>query len=95
MVIGVLEVMLWLPESHSLKDKRQVIKSLKDKVRNRFNVSVAEVGDQELWQKAHLGICGLGSDRREVNGRIDQVVNFLERLQVAANLEFRLELIDY
>jgi uncharacterized protein len=95
MVIGVLEIILWLPESHSLKDKRQVVKSLKDKVRNRFNVSVAEVGDQELWQKAHLGVCGLGSDHREVNGRIDQVVNFLERQQVAANLEFRLELIDY
>jgi uncharacterized protein YlxP (DUF503 family) len=95
MVIGVLEIILWLPESHSLKAKRQVIKSLKDKVRNRFNVSIAEVDDQELWQKAHLGICSLSNDRREVNARLDQVINFVERLQVAADLEFHLEMIDY
>jgi uncharacterized protein len=95
MVIGVLEIILWLPESHSLKAKRRVIKSLKDKVRNRFNVSIAEVGDQELWQKARLGICSLSNDRREVNARLDQVVNFVERLQVAADLEYRLEMIDY
>ncbi len=57
--------------------------------------SIAEVGDQELWQKAHLGICSLSNDRREVNARLDQVVNFVERLQVATDLEFRLEMIDY
>ena len=94
MVIGILEIVLWLPEAHSLKDKRQVVKSLKDKVRNRFNVAVAEIGDLELWQKARLGVCTVSSDRRDANARLDQVVNFVEGLHLAADLDVRLEMIN-
>lgn len=95
MVIGVLELILYLPESHSLKEKRQVVKSVKDKVRNRFNVAIAEVDDLDLWQKAHLGVCSLGNDRRQVNARLDQVVNFIEGLQVAVDIDSQIELLDY
>jgi uncharacterized protein YlxP (DUF503 family) len=94
-VIGVLEIVLYLPESHSLKDKRQVVKSLKDKIRQRFNVAVAEVDALDLWQKAHLGILSLGNDRRQVNGRLDQVLNYIERLQPAVDLSSRMDLFDY
>lgn len=94
MVIGVMEIRLWLSEAHSLKDKRQVVKSVKDKIRDRFNVAVAEVADQDLWQKALLAVCTVGSDGRVVNARLDQVVNFVERLQVATDLDFRLEMIN-
>ncbi|MFH0787108.1 MAG: DUF503 domain-containing protein [Pseudomonadota bacterium] len=95
MVIGILEMVLYLPESHSLKEKRRVVKSIKDKVRNRFNVAIAETDDLDLWQKARLGVCTLGNDRRQVNGRLDQVVNFVERLQLASDLEVQMELLDY
>jgi uncharacterized protein len=95
MVIGILEMILYLPESHSLKEKRQVIKSIKDKVRNRFNVAIAEVDDQDLWQKARLGICSLGNDRRQVNGQLDQVTNYVERLHLAVDIDTHLELMDY
>lgn len=95
MIIGILEMILYLPESHSLKDKRQVVKSVKDKVRNRFNVAIAETDDLDLWQKARLGICTLGNDRRQVNGRLDQVINFIERLQVATDIDSQIELLDY
>ncbi|MBI5604017.1 MAG: DUF503 domain-containing protein [Deltaproteobacteria bacterium] len=95
MVIGVLELILYLPESHSLKEKRQVVKSVKDKVRNRFNVAIAEVDDLDLWQKARLGVCSLGNDRRQVNARLDQVVNFIEGLQVAVDIDSQIELLDY
>jgi uncharacterized protein len=95
MVIGILEIILYLPESHSLKDKRQVVKSIKDKVRQRFNVAIAETDDLDLWQKARLGVCTLGNDRRQVNGRLDQVTNFVERLQVASDIDFHMELLDY
>ncbi len=95
MVIGVLEIVLYLPESHSLKEKRAVVKSLKDKVRQRFNVSIAEVDDQDLWQRARLGVCSVGNDRRQVNGRLDQVVGFLERQHWAVDMETRIELMDY
>lgn len=95
MVIGILEMILYLPESHSLKEKRQVVKSIKDKVHNRFNVAIAEIDDLDLWQKARLGVCSLGNDRRQVNGRLDLVVNFIERLQVASDIDTHLELLDY
>jgi uncharacterized protein len=95
MVIGILEIVLYLPESHSLKEKRQIVKSIKDKVRNRFNVAIAETGDLDLWQKAHLGVVSLGNDRRQVNGRLDQVTNFMERMQVAVDMDFQIELLDY
>jgi uncharacterized protein YlxP (DUF503 family) len=89
-----MEMLLWLPESHSLKDKRQVVKSLKDRIRNHFNVSVAEVGDQQLWQKAHLGVCTVSVDRRDANARLDQVANFVERLQLASDMDVRIEMFN-
>lgn len=95
MVVGILEIRLWLPEAHSLKDKRQVVKSLKDKIRNRFNVAVSEVADQDLWQQARLGVCSVGPDRPGVNARLDQVANFVERQQVAADMDVRLEMINW
>ena len=95
MVIGILEMILYLPESHSLKEKRQVVKSIKDKVHNRFNVAIAEIDDLDLWQKAHLGVCSLGNDRSQVNGRLDVVINFIERLQVAVDIDTQIELLDY
>ena len=95
MIIGILELVLRLPDSHSLKAKRQVIKSIKDKVRNRFNVSMAEVGDHDLWQTARLGVCTLGNDRAHLNARLDQVLNFIEGLHLASDLEFQLDFLDY
>ena len=95
MVIGILEIVLYLPESHSLKEKRQIVKSIKDKVHHRFNVAIAEIGDLDLWQKARLGVLSLGNDRGQVNGRLDQVTNFVERMQVAVDMDFQMELLDY
>jgi uncharacterized protein len=90
-----LELILYLPESHSLKEKRQVVKSIKDKIRNRFNVAIAEIEFLDLWQKAGLGICSLGNDRRQVNGRLDQVVNFIDRLHLVSDMDSRIEFLDY
>ncbi|MCU0578138.1 MAG: DUF503 domain-containing protein [Desulfobacterota bacterium] len=94
MVVGVMDLLLWLPEAHSLKDKRQVVKSLKDRIRNHFNVAVAEVGDQQLWQKAHLGVCTVSADRRDANARLDQVANFVEGLHLAADMDVRIEMLN-
>lgn len=81
-------VQLYLGQSRSLKDKRQVIKSLKDRIGNAFNVSVAEVADQDLWQKASLGIAVVSNQSRHANEVLSKVVNFIER-------DFSIELIDY
>ena len=79
MVIGVLNVRLAIRESHSLKDRRRVVKSLKDRLRNRFNVAVAEVGDRDRRRVAELGICTVGMEQTYVNGLLSQVVNLIRR----------------
>ena len=81
-------VQLYLGQSQSLKDKRQVIKSLKDRIGNAFNVSVAEVADQNLWQKATLGFAVVSNQTRHANEVLSKVVNFIER-------DYSIELIDY
>jgi len=79
MHVGVLKVSLRLPENHSLKGKRQVVKSIAARVRSRFNVSVAEVDDQELWQLACLGVSCVGSDGATVNQVLSRVARFIEQ----------------
>jgi uncharacterized protein YlxP (DUF503 family) len=83
MVIGVLKLTLFLPENHSLKGKRGVIKRIKARVANSFNVSVTECDGQDLWQRVVLGICQVGTDVPYVDGALRQVVRFIEDMQVA------------
>jgi uncharacterized protein YlxP (DUF503 family) len=64
LVLGTLEVELIVAESHSLKARRRVVRSLKDRIRGRHNVSVADVGDQNLWQRISLGVAVVTNDRR-------------------------------
>ena len=77
MIIGILRLDLHVPDSHSLKDRRSVLKSLKDQLRNRFNIAVAEVDPTEKWQRATLGISTLGDHRDHVDGVLDQVTDWL------------------
>ena len=83
MVLGVLKLTLFLPENHSLKGKRGVIKKIKARVANTFNVSIAECEDHDLWQKAVLGVCQIGPDASYVEGGLRQVVRFIDDLQIA------------
>jgi uncharacterized protein YlxP (DUF503 family) len=80
--VGVLKLNLLLPENHSLKGKRGVLKSIQARVANRFNVSVAECGDQELWQSAVLGFAVVGSDRRIVEASLQKVVDFVDEMKL-------------
>lgn len=94
MVVGVLRVTLLLHESHSLKDKRQVLKSAVEKVKNRFNVSVAETGENELWQRAELGVAAVGNDGAFVNSVMDKVMNFIEGMHTFEVVDTDIELIN-
>jgi hypothetical protein len=89
MNIGICRVKLRLPENLSLKDKRQVLKSITTQVKNKFNVSVAEVDDQGLWQLATLGICCVSNDKRYTNGVLSRVAEFI------ASGRFEVEMLDY
>ena len=93
MVIGVCQLHLRIPENQSLKGKRQVIRKLIDRVQHRFNVSIAEVGDNDLWQRSQIGICVVGNDRRFVNSSLDKITDFIDKMYLAEVIETELEII--
>jgi uncharacterized protein YlxP (DUF503 family) len=78
MVVGVLRFVLQIPGAGSLKGKRHVLRKVLDRVRARFNVSVAEVADNDLWQKATIGVAAVGNDRAFVNEVLDKVLRSVE-----------------
>ena len=77
MVVGLLHVELHVPGARSLKDKRSVVKSLRDQLRGRFNVAVAELDANEKWQRATVGIGALGDERAYVEGLVREVAAWL------------------
>jgi uncharacterized protein YlxP (DUF503 family) len=83
MVVGVLKVNLLLPENHSLKGKRGVLKRIQAQVSNRFNISVAECGDQDLWQSAILGFGVVGTSQPIVEATLQKVVDFVDAMGLA------------
>ena len=78
MVIGVRSWELHVPGAHSLKEKRSVVKSLKDRLHNEFNVSVAETGRHDSWQSTELTVCLVTSDRRQAESVLASVDRFIE-----------------
>ena len=86
MIVGACRVVLHLPESHSLKEKRHVVKSIVARVHNQFNVSAAEVEDQDLWQRAVLGIAVATNDTQHANEVLSSVVNFIQGASPAAEM---------
>ena len=79
MIVGLLQLEVHLPAAQSLKDKRSVVKSLKDQLRGHFNVSVAELEPNEKWQRATVGISTLGEDRAYVEGLLRQVTEWVRK----------------
>ena len=89
MNVGVCKISLRLPENGSLKGKRQVLKSIISRVRNRFEVSVAEVDDNDAWQRATIGVCVISNNRRHSNEVLSKVVDYI------TNSRFEVEMLDY
>ncbi|MCX7912508.1 MAG: DUF503 domain-containing protein [Dehalococcoidales bacterium] len=89
MNIGVAKVSLRIPGNTSLKGKRQVVKSIIGRIRQRFEVAIAEVDDNDVWQIATIGICAISNDRRHANEVLSNVVGFIEKSH------FDIELLDY
>ena len=95
MTVGVLRLTLFIPENHSLKGKRSVLRQIKARVGNKFNVSIAECGDHDLWQRAMLGISQVGTDQAFVDGALRQVISFIDELQIAELGEEQIEFLHY
>jgi uncharacterized protein YlxP (DUF503 family) len=83
MVVGILKLKLMIPDSHSLKGKRGVLKSIQARVSNQFNVSVTECGDHELWQSAVLGFAAAGTSQPVVEATLQKIVDFVDTLGLA------------
>jgi len=89
MKVGVCRVRLRLPENHSLKGKRHVVKSVIERVKNKYNVSIAEVDDQDAWQVITLGISCVSESAPHANEVLSKVVDFIEKSR------FDVEMLDY
>lgn len=83
MVVGAALVEIHIHDSQSLKAKRGVVRSIVQRIRNRFNVSVAEVAGQDTWQRAVLGIASVGNDAVAMRSLLEQIVDFVEDLHLA------------
>ncbi len=94
MTVAVALVVFRLHEIHSLKDKRRIVKSLVEKSRSRFNVSVAEVADQDAHWQASIGIAAIGNDGRVLNSLLDRIIDFMDALGLAELVSREVELIN-
>jgi hypothetical protein len=95
MVVGVLKLTLYLPENHSLKGKRGVLKKIKARVGNTFNVSIAECDANDLWQRAVLGISQVGNEVGHVDSSLREVVRFIDAMHVAELADEELDFVHY
>jgi len=93
MIVGLCTVELFIPDGRSLKDKRQVLQSVKSRLRDKFNVSVAELGEQDLWQKAILGLACVANESAHVNQVLDQAVNLIRSVPTIQLVRSRIELL--
>jgi uncharacterized protein YlxP (DUF503 family) len=91
MVVGVLRLTLYIHGAASLKDKRQVLRKVVDRLRARFNVGVAEVGDNDVWQRAVVGIVAVANDHRFVNEVLDKCARDAGNIAEIVNREMEIE----
>ena len=92
MIVGELKVSLLIRESRSLMDKRRVVKSIKDRVRARLNVSISEVGDPDPRQRADLAAVSVSADRMHAESVLNDVLKIIDRARGAERFETRLEI---
>lgn len=93
MVIGVLQLELSIGDAMSLKDKRRVVKSIKDRIAHGYNVSIAEVGALDQHRRAILGVAMVSNDSRYVQGALSKIVDFVRATGTADLMDYQIELL--
>ncbi len=95
MHVGVCKLSLRIPENDNLKGKRRIAHSISAKVRTKFNVAIAEVEDQEAWQRLTFGLTCVSNDGRHANSMLSNIVDYVERLLGDVELlDYEIEIID-
>jgi uncharacterized protein YlxP (DUF503 family) len=92
MIIAAARITLIIPENDSLKGKRKVVRSLIEKVRHKFEAAVAEVGDNDLWRKAQIGVAVVGNDPQILSTRLNHIMKFMENQHLAEIIDSQVEL---
>ena len=93
MHVGIMELRLDLPGVHSLKEKRGIVKGLLERIRNRFQVAVAEVAHQDRWGTAGLGFASVGNEVAMLQSRLRKVAQFIETDGRGVMVDFRVEIL--
>ncbi len=94
MVVGSGVIDVLIPECRSLKEKRSVLKQLLKRTQNEFNVSIAEVDDNDQWKRARIGFCVVGNDKQYINAKMDHILDFIDRMQVAEIVKTKMEIMS-
>ena len=94
MIVGASVVELYIHGCQSLKQRRGVVRSISQRLRNRFNLSVAEVGGQDTWQRAVIGLSAAGSDATSVRRVLERACDFIEELHLAEVRNTDIEVVD-
>ena len=94
MVVGIGMITFRLHDCRSLKSKRKIVKSIIARIRNNFIVSVAEVGSNDIYQKAEIGFAIIGNNRAVINSCIDNIFNFAEKINLAEVIDTEMEIIS-
>ena len=92
-VIALLTLDIHIPDAHSLKDKRMVVRRLKDRLRSNFNVSVSEVEHQELWQRSQISVVTVGSNESSIRDTLEKALNDAERCSPECQVNGTIEII--
>ena len=95
MVVGILRIELHLHDNRSLKGKRKIVRSMVDKVKNKFNASVAEIGSNDKWQKIELGVSTIGNDRRHIDASLNNILAYIESLYLAEIVDSEIEILNF
>ena len=94
MVIGCCSIKFYLHGNNSLKGKRRVVSAIKERLKNDFNVSVAEVGNQDVWLSLHIGISAVSSDTPYMDGLMAKVVDAIDRMHLAEIVDYKIEILS-
>jgi len=94
MVVGTMKIILHLHDNRSLKGKRKVVRSMVDKIKHKFNVSIAEVGSNDKWQRIELGVSAVGNDRRHIDTSLNNILSYMESLYLAEIVDSSLEIFN-
>jgi uncharacterized protein YlxP (DUF503 family) len=95
MIVGVGIIDIYIFDSRSLKSKRGVLRSILKRTQNRFNISIAEVGDNDDWKRGRIGFSVVGNNTGYVNSKMDKILGFIDNLELAEVLNSKVEIISF